>query len=336
MLETEDLLPLIRRLHVLLRDRVLAATRERTVGELSAVVAEQGGDLVFALDEVAEQTLTEFVANEIACHEPIVLVAEGLPDGKLVLPRTAAEESCRWRMIVDPIDGTRPLMYQKRSGWVLTGVAPNRGNETDLRDIVLAVQTEIPLVKQHLSDQAWAVRGEGAAAVRHDILSGEPRELNIEPSAAKTARMGFATVSRFFPSVTDVLGDISDELVRRALGPLPPGGTLCFEDQYPSTGGQLHGLFSGADRFVADLRPLLRAIADDRGEAMAHCCHPYDVCTALIAEELGVVITSPTGEELRAPLDCETDVPWVGYANDAIRRELEPVLHNILQERNLI
>ena len=36
-------------------------------------------------------------------------------------------------------------MYQKRSAWILTGVAPNRGPETSLQDIVLAMQTEIPL-----------------------------------------------------------------------------------------------------------------------------------------------------------------------------------------------
>ena len=63
------------------------------------------------------------------------------------------EHDAAWRIIVDPIDGTRGLMYQKRSAWILTGVAPNRGSSTSLRDIVLAVQTEIPLVKQHLADQ---------------------------------------------------------------------------------------------------------------------------------------------------------------------------------------
>ena len=55
-------------------------------------------------------------------------------------------------------------MYQKRSAWILTAVAPNRGAGTSLRDIELAVQTEIPLVKQHLSDQLWALRGGGAHA----------------------------------------------------------------------------------------------------------------------------------------------------------------------------
>src|SRR6185503_285427 len=74
-------------------------------------------------------------------------------------PKGSREADCRWRILVDPLDGTRGLMYQKRSAWVLTGVAPNRGAATQLSDIVLAVQTEIPLVKQHLCDQLWAIRG---------------------------------------------------------------------------------------------------------------------------------------------------------------------------------
>lgn len=336
MLEIADLLPKIRRLHDLLRDQVLAATRERTAAELSTVVAEQGGDLVFALDAVAEKTLVDFVAAEIASLEPIVLVAEGLPEGKLVLPTGASEDSCRWRMIVDPIDGTRPLMVQKRSGWILTGVAPNKGDETNLQDIVLAVQTELPLVKQYLADQMWAVRGKGVGAIRHNLHSGEARNLQLQPSTALSIQMGFATFSRFFPGVTDVLAAINDEVVRRALGPQPPGGTLCFDDQYPSTGGQLHGLFSGTDRFVADLRPIMQSVADERGEALAHCCHAYDVCTMLIAEELGIAITSPAGDPLRAPLDCETNIAWVGYANAAIQEEIEPVLLQVLKDRNLL
>src|SRR4029077_3951339 len=97
-----------------------------------------------------------------------VLIAEGLHDGPIVFPHGADESSVTWRIIVDSIDGTRGIMYQKRSAWVLTGVAPNRGNETSLQDIVLAVQTEIPLIKQHLSDQLWAIRGHGTEVLRYN------------------------------------------------------------------------------------------------------------------------------------------------------------------------
>jgi fructose-1,6-bisphosphatase/inositol monophosphatase family enzyme len=114
------------------------------------------------------------------------------------LPDSAAADEARWQIIVDPIDGTRGLMYQKRPGWILTGVAPNRGSATSLADIVLAVQTEIPLLKQHLTDQLWAVRGRGAHGVRFNRLTHEATPLTINPSTASDLRNGFATVCRFF------------------------------------------------------------------------------------------------------------------------------------------
>jgi len=339
MLELEQLLPALRRLHDRIRQRVWEATATQSAEQLAQIVGTDiggSGDLVFAIDRVSEAELVDFVSEGIALKEPVVLVAEGLSSGQMVLPKDVSEEDCRWRLIVDPIDGTRPLMYQKRSGWILTAVAPNRGVKTNLCDIELAVQTEIPLLKQHLCDQLWAIRGQGAAAERFNLLTNERQPLALRPSRSKTIQYGFAAISRFFPGLRDVLAAIDDELIHRVLGPQPPGGTLTFEDQYPSTGGQIYGLLSGADRFLADLRPLMRKIADERGENLGHCCHPYDICTLLIAEELGVSITDPLGEPLAVPLDVTTDVAWVGYANTQIRQQVEPVLHEMLRERGLV
>jgi fructose-1,6-bisphosphatase/inositol monophosphatase family enzyme len=70
--------------------------------------------------------------------------------------------------------------------------------------------------------------------------------------------------------------------------------------------------------------------------ALGICCHPYDVCTALIAQELGVIITDERGNPLNAPLNVDADVGWVGYANDAIRQQIEPLLQAALRKRNLI
>jgi len=226
-------------------------------------------------------------------------------------------------------------MYQKRSGWILTGVAPNRGAETSLQDIQLAVQTEIPLLKQHLCDQLWAIRGHGALAERCNIFTDQREPIELRPSSATTIQFGYASISRFFPGLRDVLAGIEDEVIRRVLGPLPPGGTLTFEDQYPSTGGQIYCLLSGSDRFLADLRPLMKRLATQRGENMGHCCHPYDICTLLIAEELGVLITDPWGEPLNVPLDVTTDVAWAGYANAHIRQQVESELQEVLHGRGL-
>ena len=91
-------------------------------------------------------------------------------------------------------------------------------------------------------------------------------------------------ISRFFPGIRAELAAIDDEVVAAVLGPPQPGKAQLFEDQYISTGGQLYELMAGHDRFVADLRPLFER---RRAGGAALCCHPYDLCTELIARELG-------------------------------------------------
>ena len=335
MPDTHHLLPAILDLHDRIRTAVVSACEQQSHDAMAEVAHDDAGDTIYAVDRVSETTLIEGLAA-VARNEPLVLIAEGLPPEGLVLPHGVAEADCRWRLLVDPIDGTRGLMYQKRPAWILTGLAPNRGAATRLRDIVLAVQTEIPLVKQHLSDQVWAERGRGAVARRVNRLTGESTPLALRPSRADSIAHGFASVSRFFPGARDVLAAIDDEIAIDVGGPLAHGKALCFEDQYISTGGQLYELMAGHDRFIADVRPLLRDILAERGMPHPLCCHPYDLCTVLIAEELGLSITDGAGAVIDAPLDLETDVTWVGYANDRLRQRVEPVLRAALVRHGLL
>ncbi|HJQ22978.1 MAG TPA: inositol monophosphatase family protein [Blastocatellia bacterium] len=336
MNDTKALLEPLLRLQARIRDEVVAATGRSAVEDLARIDRDDEGDTIYAVDRVSEELLIDFVEREIAGRAPVVLIAEGLPGGKVVLPRDAGESQAAWRIIVDPIDGTRGLMYQKRSAWILTGVAKNHGAQTSLADIELAVQTEIPLIKQHLSDTLWAVRGEGAHAERFNRLSGERYKLTPRPSRARSIAHGFAMVARFFPGAREELAAIDEEVVRGALGPPRHGKAHCFEDQYISTGGQLYELMAGHDRFVADLRPLMEQVLARRGQSLGICCHPYDLCTELIARELGVIVTDERGQQLTAPLDVEADVAWVGYANAAIRSQIEPLLWRALNERGLL
>ena len=336
MNDIKSLFAPIKLLHETIRAEVVAACESGTAEQLSSIVADGEGDTIFAVDRVSEDILIDFFEREIAPQVPIILIAEGLQEGKVVLPRTARESDAVWRIIVDPIDGTRGLMYQKRSAWILTGVAPNRGESTNLQGIEFAIQTEIPLVKQHLSDTVWAFRGSGAKAERYNRLTGETGDLDLKPSSAPTIEQGFAMISRFFPGARDVLAEIDEEVVRAALGKPKFGKAQCFEDQYVSTGGQLYELMAGHDRFVADLRPLMADVMRQHGMDLSICCHPYDLATELIAREMGVIITDENGEQLGAPLSVETDVSWAGYANQHIRDEIEPHLQNSLKKRGLI
>ena len=333
--DARQLLPSILELHDRIRSSVLDACEQQRHDAMAAVAHDDAGDTIYAVDKVSETTLIEGLA-EIAREEPLVLVAEGLPPEGMVLPHGANERDCRWRLLVDPIDGTRGLMYQKRPAWILTGVAPNRGAATRLRDIVLAVQTEIPLVKQHLCDQLWAERGKGCEARRVNRLTGESAPLVLRPSRADSIAHGFASVSRFFPGARDVLAAIDDEIAMAVGGPSAAGKALCFEDQYISTGGQLYELMAGHDRFIADVRPLLDGILADRGMPRPLCCHPYDLCTVLIAEELGLFISDAEGTAIDAPLDLETDVAWIGYANERLRGRVEPALHIALKRQGML
>lgn len=52
------------------------------------------------------------------------------------------------KVIVDPVDGSRGIMYDMYSAWVITGISKNKGGATTLDDIHLAVMTEIPVSKQ--------------------------------------------------------------------------------------------------------------------------------------------------------------------------------------------
>ena len=346
------LLAPLQALHRRIRDEVVASTERAAIETLSHVHADDEGDTIYAIDKVAEDVLVEEIDRTIAReHGPVVLVAEGLPGGRVVLPRGASAADARWTIIVDPIDGTRGLMYQKRPAWVLTGVAPHqpaptgsnlsqpaptRPNPTEpvLSQIVLALQTEIPLVKQHLCDELWAVAGQGADGVRVNRLTGTKAALPLCPSRSTTLAHGFATVARFFPGMRAQLAALDDEIAAALLGPPVPGKAQLFEDQYISTGGQLYELIIGHDRFIADLRSIARPVVNRQSSIVnSLCCHPYDLCAELIARECGVVVTDQRGARLEAPLNVEADVSWVGYANASLRDTVEPVLQAALKAR---
>lgn len=187
-----------------------------------------------------------------------------------------------------------------------------------------------------MSDTLWSEKGKGVQAERFNRITKETTELKISSSNAETIAHGFATVSRFFPGVGMESTEIYEEIVRGALGKVQSGKAQCFEDQYISTGGQLYELMCGHDRFIADLRPVFEKSLNDKGLQLGICCHPYDLCTELIAREAGVFVTDENGEQLYAKLSVEPDVAWIGYANKTIKKQIEPLLLKGLEKQNLV
>ncbi len=77
-------------------------------------------------------------------------------------------------------------------------------------------------------------------------------------------------------------------MLTAVLGDVGEGQDLAFNDQYISTAGCLYLLLSGQYRFFADLRPLIWQATRD-GARAGLCAHPYDLCTALLAERARVM-----------------------------------------------
>lgn len=313
---------LLCRLQDAIRDTVRVAQR-RGARRMTRVAAVTTADTIYGIDKVSETAVLAWFAKNWPRRWPVELVMEGLEGKAVTFPRGTPVAQTLFKCILDPIDGTRSLMYDKRSAWSLAALAPQRGPKTHLGDILVAVMTELPVSKQGLADQLSAVRSKGLKAERIDLSTGRRTRFKPRPSKARDVAHGFAQFAKFFPPGKAWLATREERLWRR-LG----AGAEIFDDQYLSSGGQIYELLMGHDRFVADLRPL--AFAQLRRRT-ALACHPYDICTALVAQEAGCVITAPDGGPLRAPLDTTTGVAWVGYANPALARRIGPELRTLLR-----
>lgn len=284
-----------------LRDTVIAS---RGI-DMSVIEGKTEADVIYAIDKITDDALVDwFEAN----WTHVELVSEGLEE-----PIVLGDP--QWTVIVDTVDGTRGLMYDKRPAWALAAAAPHGGT---LRGIVAAAMTELPTTKQGLADQVSAVQGEGLVSERIDLRTGERTPLPLRPSTATDLEHGFAQVAKFFPPGKADLVAIEAALFDHL------GATEVFDDEYICSGGQLYELLAGRDRFTAELRPLV--------DPAAIACHPYDLCTAMLLEEGGGVVTDPWGAPLDVPLDTTTPVAWVGFANPTLAANVGPVLADVLRD----
>jgi fructose-1,6-bisphosphatase/inositol monophosphatase family enzyme len=274
--------------------------------DMAVIEGQTSADTIYAIDKIADDALVGWFE---AHWSDVELVSEGL-DAPVVI-----SDDPKWTVIVDSIDGTRGLMYDKRPAWCLAAAAPRGGS---LRDVVAAAMTELPTTKQGLTDQLSATRGNGVVAERVDLRDGARRPLTVQPSTATDLEHGFAGVAKFFVPGKVALAELETQLFTRL------GSRDVFDDEYISSGGQLHELIAGRDRFVADLRPLV--------DPDAFACHPYDICTAVLLEEAGGIVTDPHGAPLDVPLDTTTPVAWAGYANRALAARIGPILAELVDD----
>lgn len=327
-----------RRLLCSLQDHIrdtLVAARAVSAKEFAQVAAVTAADTIYQIDKVSEAAILTWFEQHWPKTWPVELVMEGLEGEATTFPWGTHPTDTFWKCIIDPIDGTRGIMYDKRSAWSLAGLALQRGAKTQLSHILVAAMTELPTSKQWRSDQISAVRGAGPRGVRSewvDVRNGTRGRLALQPSRATDFQHGFSSLARFFPDGKTLLASLEEELWAEIHADLPAGSPLIFDDQYISTGGQLYEILAGHDRFIGDLRPLAY---QKLGLTSALVCHPYDICTELILTEAGAIVEAPLGGPVKGVLDTTSPVSWVGYGNQTLAKKMRPVLRRLIRERLL-
>jgi len=327
MAEAERARRLLCALGDFVRDAVIEGRRGQETAALAGIARESVADTIYSIDTLSEEAIVQWLEAHWPPEWPMELVAEGFDEPQMRLfPRGTRLEETAWRLVIDPIDGTRGIMYDKRPAWVLAGLAPQRGKKTRLPDVFVAAMTEIPTSKQWRADQISAVRGCGLVAEGVDVRTGRREKLALRPSEARDFQHGFASTAKFFPAGKTAAARLEEALWRDLYG--AAAAVVIFDDQYISTGGMFYELLAGHDRMNGDLRPM---ILRSEGLARTLVCHPYDVCTALLLAEAGIVFEKPAGGVVDPPLDLTSEVAWIAYANEALADLLRPVLRRLVE-----
>ena len=180
-----DFIEPLRRLHDWIRGLVVTACEERSADDLTRVAHDGAGDVIYAIDRISETALVDWFNREIAAHEPIILIGEGLPNGRMTLP--SRHEGRR-----------RPLAHDRRSDRrharpdvPKTARLDSHRRRAQPRRRHVARRYRSRRANRNSTHQATSVRpGSGPFAAAAftacgiNRLTGESRPLTIEPSPA--------------------------------------------------------------------------------------------------------------------------------------------------------
>ncbi|HWD63743.1 MAG TPA: inositol monophosphatase family protein [Solirubrobacteraceae bacterium] len=230
-----------------------------------------GGDVTFAVDEVAERYVEEFV-RERAPRFSFYSEDRGL----------VGDPGDSHVLVVDPIDGTRPAMAGLESACVAVALAPLGDGHPTMADVEVGCVVEIKT-----GDWFLASRGHGVRSSRRIALSP-----NID-----VGRMfwGYGFRGRPARETVEVLGDLIDA---SSVG----GGTFELGSQAyvmtRVTTGQLDAVVEVGSRLIEDV-PGMRAKFERVGRGQVLNNSPYDLAAAwLCLIEAGGVVTDGWGRGL--------------------------------------
>jgi len=313
---------------------VIEEKKKHGIEELSRVAEQGSGDVSYNID-VKPDKIVESYFRKISEKVPIIGISE----------KTGTNtygKKPEYFVIVDPIDGSRHIAVDDISAHTLIGIGKLKNSgEPTLGDIELSMQFEIPTSRQYIMDVITAEKGKGAKIegfkkIETQNKTGFEKIYSTKPTPSKADGIehGFFVFTDFFRPTTNI-AQVRDYAFEKVLGPVKKGKADVFNFQCISNGGQFYRILTGKDRGVADLRPIQEELLKREGKALGLCAHPYDVCTALALKEAGTIITDGFGSEKgfwNNPCDTKTNVHFIVYANEKIRKKMEPAIQEAIEK----
>ena len=232
-----------------------------------------GGDVTFAVDEIAERALEAFIAE----HAPrLAFYSE---DRGLVMGSRDPSHV----LVVDPIDGTRPAMAGLESACVAVALAPlgPHGNPT-MADVCVAAVIEIKT-----GDWFLAVRGRG-------VRSSAPIRLSPTVDVASMF-WGYGFRGRPARPSVELLAELID--ASSVGGGTFELGSQAFVMTRVAT-GQLDAVIEVGSRLIEDV-PGMRAQFERVGRGHVLNNSPYDIAAPwLVLTEAGGIVSDGWGRPL--------------------------------------
>ena len=268
------------------------------------------GDATFAIDDIAEQAIVEFIDRE-------GLSVAYYSEDKGLIEFGSSPEAV---LVIDPIDGTRPAMAGFEQCVVSVAWADYTANPT-LGDVHYGCIAELKR-----NDLFVAERGRGAAWYDDQ---GERRPVSLlaidEPSMVP---LSFELAGRPMEYVAPVLSGIVDRAGIK-------GGCFLFNSTaYSLTRlltGQLAAVLDVGPRILQD-QPATRERFVEIGGGKAIGIFTYDIAAAaLIAEEAGAAVTDASGRSFKKVPLLDTSEGNLQSLCAASNSRLHAELLNIVQ-----
>ncbi len=313
-----------------LADRLRAAALAGKAANPNQVhpMAQGAGDVSFAPDVVTEEVLSAWLAEQ-ARQGPLSLLTEetgwrhGGPSasdpGWQALPDFGHGGP---RVVVDPIDGTRPWLHGLRSAWSVLAWAPPGDRQPTLGEVQWGCVAEIPLPEAGWVRRLSAQRGRGCW--RRDVpLVGQapqPSRRCRTPDPSEV-QPGFYPFFAFHPAQRPTMAKAALEFLERLQHWEGLALDQAYEDPYIASGGQFALLAMGHYPMLVDARPKVLG----PGDLPTQCAKAYDIAGAVLcAQEAGAVVLDLEGHPLDGPLDVSTPFGWVAYGGPRSQKRLHP------------